>query len=347
MAAPRRQMGSDRHRPAAAAATAPTLVINYDTSVHPFGAGFAVPPGRDTTPDATGRSLAEAAMELGRAKPSERAQLLRALVQSSSDDALAEWVADQLLVASPEAAATANGLENLAPHDELSAASALPHVLTDDELAEFKANGFFVIRGALEESTVSHLLGAADRIDACFRPRMGIGETERMDLLDTVGAAFATDRRTDEGNGDGAGVGKQFLDLVDVPTTFPKVWGLMGSNIALYHTQISVQPPLPPGTPKQRLGWHRDSGRLNAEIEGNAAMISLKVGYFLTDASASTGFTCVPGSHLPQLDGQFEQAPPHSDPPTAVSLEMKKVCENGGPPLMQNDHFTKTGSEQA
>ena len=30
------------------------------------------------------------------------------------------------------------------------------------------------------------------------------------------------------------------------------------------------------------------------------------------------------GSHLPQADGQFEQAPADSDPPSAVSLDLKR-----------------------
>jgi hypothetical protein len=150
---------------------------------------------------------------------------------------------------------------------------------------------------------------------------MGIAATERMDLLDCLGAAFATDR-TSLSAGVGS-AGQQFLDLVDVSTTFPKVWGLMGPNISLYHTQVSVQPPLPPGTQRERFGWHRDSGNLNKEVEGNAAMVSLKVGFFLTDAAESTGFHCVPGSHLPLSNGQFEQPPRDKDPPSAVSVSME------------------------
>ena len=29
-----------------------------------------------------------------------------------------------------------------------------------------------------------------------------------------------------------------FLDLLDCPTTFPKVFGLLGWNIQLFHTQL-------------------------------------------------------------------------------------------------------------
>ena len=296
------------------------VVVNSSTSVHPFGAGFAVPPGRDTAAGARARALARASAQLARVPPSERALRVRALLQSSDESALAEWVAEQVLLASPEAAASTNGLENVRPQDDLSMAAALPHLLTDSELAQFHRQGFFVVRDALDQSKVSQLLDASDRIDSVFRERMGIAVTERMDLLDCLGAAFATDKTSSAGVGS---AGQQFLDLVDLSTTFPKVWGLMGPNISLYHTQVSVQPPLPPGTQRERLGWHRDSGNLNTELEGNAAMVSLKVGFFLTDAAESTGFTCVPGSHLPLTNGQFEQAPRYKDPPSAVSVSMK------------------------
>ena len=36
-----------------------------------------------------------------------------------------------------------------------------------------------------------------------------------------------------------------FLDLLDCPTTFPKVFGLLGWNIQLFHTQLIVTPPAP------------------------------------------------------------------------------------------------------
>ena len=297
------------------------VVVNSSTSVHPFGAGFAVPPGRDTASDARASALARASAELARAPASERARHVRALLQSSDESALAEWVAEQVLLASPGAAASTNGLENVRPQDELSMAAALPHLLTDTELAEFQRQGFFVVRGALDQSKVSQLLRASDSIDAVFRERMSIAATERMDLLDCLGAAFATDR-TSLSTGVGS-AGQQFLDLVDVSTTFPKVWGLMGPNISLYHTQVSVQPPLPPGTQRERFGWHRDSGNLNKELEGNTAMVSLKVGFFLTAAAESTGFHCVSGSHLPLSNGQFEQAPRDKDPPSAVSVSME------------------------
>jgi hypothetical protein len=271
-----------------------TTSVNSSPTVQPFGSGFAVPPGRDHTHSAEADALARAAHALASVAPGERATLLRELLLADMDNSMAGFMADQLLLGSPEAAAAANGLGSISPTEELDPSLALPHALTEPELAEFQKNGYFVCRNVLEPATVTSLLEASAQVDATFRPKMGIGETERMDLIDTLGAAHA------EEVGD-ATVGQRFLDLLDLPTTFPKVWGLMGSNISLYHTQVSVQPPLPHGTKKTRLGWHRDSGRLNTELEGNGALVSLKVGFFLTDASASTGFTCVPGSHRPQV----------------------------------------------
>ena len=55
---------------------------------------------------------------------------------------------------------------------------------------------------------------------------MGIGETERMDLIDTLGAAHAEelgDATVGNGRQRSATVGKMFLDLIDLPETFPKV----------------------------------------------------------------------------------------------------------------------------
>ena len=82
---------------------------------------------------------------------------------------------------------------------------------------------------------------------------------------------------------------------------FPKVWGILGWNIKLYHSHLIVLPPLPPEErdKQQRLGWHQDSGRLNFELEGDPRpRISLKVAFFLTDTSVPGrgNFSVVPGS---------------------------------------------------
>ena len=220
-----------------------TVLHNGSTSVHPFGAGYAVPTGRDEAPGATQAQLSAAAAELAAAPAAERAALLREiLADSGGSDGLASWVVGQLLLSSPEAAARATGLGDVLPEDELSA-EALQNLLTPEEEEQFAERGYFVVPSALAPEQVATVLDSVAKVDDAFRLSMGIAETERMDLLDCLGAATSV------------GEGEPLLDLVDLPTTFPKVWGLLSSaNISLYHTQISVQPPLPQGTPPERLG---------------------------------------------------------------------------------------------
>ena len=100
-------------------------------------------------------------------------------------------------------------------------------------------------------------------------------------------------------------VGKDeiFLELLDWYKTFPKVWDLLGWNIQLYHSHMTVTPPGPPdeAAVKKRLGWHQDSARLNAELETTPQpRISLKIGFFLTDTTEEGrgNFYVLPGSQL-------------------------------------------------
>jgi hypothetical protein len=92
-------------------------------------------------------------------------------------------------------------------------------------------------------------------------------------------------------------------ELLDCPTTFPKVFGIMGWHISLYHSHMIYTQPIDPPEPdgkgfKERGGWHQDSGRLNNDLEGSPRpRVSMKVGYFLTDATSDgTGFQVIPGS---------------------------------------------------
>ena len=93
-----------------------------------------------------------------------------------------------------------------------------------------------------------------------------------------------------------------FLELLDWPKTFAKVFGILGWHIQLYHSHLIVTPPLDGVMPKRkRLGWHQDSGRLNIDMETEPRpRVSLKVAYFLTDCTETNrgNFHAVPGSHL-------------------------------------------------
>ncbi|MBW3624575.1 MAG: phytanoyl-CoA dioxygenase family protein [Armatimonadetes bacterium] len=171
--------------------------------------------------------------------------------------------------------------------------AALSHQVNDEERRAFERDGYFLIPNALTPEQVSHFVGVTDDVDRQYRREHGLKSHDRVNLHDTIGH--------DE----------RFLELIDWPTTFPKVWGLMGWNLQLYHTQMIVTPPGEAAPEKKRLGWHQDNNRMNRDLEVELQpMISMKVVYFLNDIpEAGMGnFYIVPGSHtsrrlIPSEDG--------------------------------------------
>ena len=103
----------------------------------------------------------------------------------------------------------------------------LKHCLTEDERATFERDGFLVIKDALPASTIKDFSKIVDRL--------GPGDN-----------IFAKD--------------ELFLELIDWPRTFPKVFGVLGWNIHSYYTQIVVSPPQDKQaqSTKRRRGWHQE-----------------------------------------------------------------------------------------
>ena len=102
--------------------------------------------------------------------------------------------------------------------------SGLQHRLTDDERLTFERNGFLIVENALPADLVERLTAVVDRVDAEYRSEHGVSPYERVNILDFVG------------------YDELFLELLDWPTTFPKVWGLLGWNIQLYHSHMPTSP---------------------------------------------------------------------------------------------------------
>lgn len=158
----------------------------------------------------------------------------------------------------------------------------LQHLLTDEERTFFETQGYLIIKDALPADLRSRVEETLKKV-----------ETKRP-----------YDKDTSLGGGnwlDVIGEEDLLLELIDYPTTFPKVWGILGWHIALYHSHYIVSPPLPEDFKPRRLGWHQDSGRINIDIESDPRpRISVKIGFFITDVS-ETGrgnFHVIPGSHL-------------------------------------------------
>ncbi len=157
----------------------------------------------------------------------------------------------------------------------------LAHRLTPEEREFFNTNGYLVVENALDSATNERLLAAVNRIDA--RERLPENRKKLLSITNVIHEDPA------------------LVDLIDCPTVFPKVWGILGWNIYLYHSHIDVTPPADEAALTWRVAWHQDSMRVNDEIESEPRpRLSLKIGYYLTDVSQPDhGNTLiVPGSHL-------------------------------------------------
>lgn len=200
----------------------------------------------------------------------------------------------------------------------------LDYLLTQEESIRFERDGYFILENALPERLVDGLIPAVDRVDREERARMGKGPGERINHYDFIGK---DDR---------------FLELLDWYKTFPKVWGILGWHIQLYHTHMTVTPPAGPGASPEKdgigLSWHQDSGRLNRDFETTPRpRVSLKVAFFLTDTS-QTGrgnFYVLPGSHLsdtfPGADSKagIEGAAPVCVPPGTAVFFDRRIWHSG------------------
>lgn len=169
--------------------------------------------------------------------------------------------------------------------------SWLTHALTDDERDAFERDGFLMVRGALDDAHIDAVLTAARREDARYRSHPGVTAHHVLNLHDLVGR--------DE----------VFLDLVDQPAVFPKVFGVLGWNIQCFHTQLVITPPSHPDAPAGGYAWHQDNNRMNLDFETPPPhpRVSVKVGYFVTalPAPGMANLCVVPGSHRrgrPDLD---------------------------------------------
>ena len=160
--------------------------------------------------------------------------------------------------------------------------AAVRQTLTEDERQAFERDGYLIVDQALDPAATARLHEAARTLDREYRTQVGVTAFHTLNRHDLIGLDDA------------------FLELVDLPTTFPKVWGVLGWHIQLFHTQVLVTPPAPQHAVARAYGWHQDNNRMNLDLETEPQpRISVKVGYFLTDLpTGGMGNLCVvPGSH--------------------------------------------------
>ncbi|MCZ8517104.1 phytanoyl-CoA dioxygenase family protein [Paenibacillus filicis] len=160
--------------------------------------------------------------------------------------------------------------------------SCLQYSLTEEERRTFNETGYLIMENALSPEQVKALTAEVDRIH----------DRKLKEGQDPQKAMFYTDFVKDH---------QLFLDLVDYDKVLPKVWGILGWNIYMYHTHLIVTPPSGQEKSDKTFGWHQDSGRANLEMESHPRpRLSLKVAYFLSDLSepGRGNFWIVPNSHI-------------------------------------------------
>ena len=164
--------------------------------------------------------------------------------------------------------------------------ACVDYCLTEKERETFEQNGFLIVEDALPPQMVSDLTAAVDRLDAQYRAKDGLAAHDRLRIY----GFLADDER--------------FLEMIDWPRVFPKVWGILGWHIQLYFTHMDITPPSPPDEEpvKERLDWHKDTRRLTKDLGTTdlQSRISLKVAYFLSDTTepGRGNFSIIPGTHL-------------------------------------------------
>jgi hypothetical protein len=149
----------------------------------------------------------------------------------------------------------------------------LQYRLTEDERRTFNETGYLQLEGAL----------SPDRVDALTALADGIHAREVAKGFDPKKGLFYPNFIPEN---------SLFQDLVDFDCVLPKVWGILGWNIYLYHAHLIVTPPSGESLNDKTYGWHQDSGRVNMEMESHPRpRLSLKVAYFLSDTSEPGGET--------------------------------------------------------
>ena len=171
--------------------------------------------------------------------------------------------------------------------------------IQSEEKQQFEDLGYLDVPNALSSQQVSRLIA---RMDDLTR--------DEPDKIHNVA--------------DILGMNEEFLELIDLPTVLPKVQTLLGENIWVNHSHFNINPPSaekPIASIPNGYGWHRDGGTINVDVPPPAPLLSIKVGFYLTDLSEpERGQThLIRGSHR-----SGEKPPgPYEMPPSAFPLCVK------------------------
>lgn len=157
--------------------------------------------------------------------------------------------------------------------------------LTSEQRDAFAADGFLVVRNALDCETVQRLIGEADLVADAFLRKPAIAGKPEYNHLDW--------RR-------GLVKHKTLLALVAHSTTVPLVVQLLSPNIHLHSTTVIYKRPETADAPSFRRGWHRDIRMARDFGHKNLPLAGIKICYCLTDfLQPESGMTLLArGTHL-------------------------------------------------
>ncbi|PZS12434.1 MAG: hypothetical protein DLM57_18980 [Pseudonocardiales bacterium] len=204
-------------------------------------------------------------------------------------------------------------------------APATSVAMTAAERAQFEADGYLLLPGALDQDETAF---ARHAIMGAYERGEQRGELDRAGNLHRLSAVTHC---------------PQLSFLLDHPRTFPYVWSVLGWNVHVYHSHVDVHPPRS-DTAGPHWGWHQDGGRQNREVETEPRpRLSVKIAYWFSDVS-QTGrgnLMIIPGSHKANwLDGPPRRSLEWPMPPGAI-----EVTANAGDALLFDRRLWHVRSE--
>ncbi|RKH13170.1 hypothetical protein D7X74_22280 [Corallococcus sp. CA047B] len=195
---------------------------------------------------------------------------------------------------------------------------------TAEERSFFEREGYLVVPDALSPAQVQRLV---DVIDRCGRED-GAQPGRFYNQVDILGRDDA------------------FVELVDNPAVLGRICGLLGWNIWVNHVHFNLRPP-DASSENYRYGWHVDGGVFSTDLQYQAPMTAIKVGFYLTDLSEpDRGQTHIfPRSHMSERNWQddFKRFTPPTEkavplcvrPGSAVLFQQRTLHSHGSPNLSQ------------
>jgi ectoine hydroxylase len=140
--------------------------------------------------------------------------------------------------------------------------------LTSEQRRSFDEDGFLIVRGALDRTTVELLANEGDRRAEGFLNKTEVVDRAEYNHLDWRPGLVEQNA---------------FRALVSHHSTVPLIVQLLGPNIHLHSTALIYKRPDAPDAPPFRRGWHRDI-RMPKDL-GHECLprVGIKICYCLTD----------------------------------------------------------------